>query len=295
MTRILKYNIENSCDEVSIREFLQKNQFQSKIISMLKRTENGITVDGKLAFTTHMLKIGQILVITILDEKPSENIVARDIFIDVVYEDLDILVINKPAFMPVHPSQGHFEDSLANGVAKYYEGEEFTFRCINRLDKNTSGLLIIAKNRLSSAILSNMVAQNQIFRRYLAICKGNIPCDSGKINAPIARAFDSTIERIVDFERGQYAVTNFSCILRKNSYSLLEITLETGRTHQIRVHLKHFGYPLIGDFLYNPDFDEINRQALHSYKLEFLHPITKEKMSFTSDLPCDMKKIFLKK
>ncbi|MFI3226386.1 MAG: RluA family pseudouridine synthase [Clostridia bacterium] len=292
MTRILKYNIENSQDEVTIRDFLRKREFQSKIISLLKRTQDGITVNGVHAFTTRKLSIGEQLVITILDEKPSENIVPRDVFVDIVFEDDDIMVINKQAGVPVHPSQGHFEDTLANGVALHFLGQEFTFRCINRLDKDTSGLLILAKNRLSSAILSNMVADNQIHRQYLAICKGTVEVERGKIDAPIARAYDSTIERVVDFERGQQAVTNFERVLCKNGHSLLALKLETGRTHQIRVHLKSFGYPLIGDFLYNPDFKNINRQALHSHKLEFLHPITKENMCFMSELPQDMSVIF---
>lgn len=292
MTRILTYNINKADDEICIREFLRKNQYQSKIISLLKRTENGITVDGKLAFTTYKLKIGEQLVITILDEKPSENILPRDIDIDIVYEDEDILVINKQASVPVHPSQGHFEDTLANGVAKHFEGQDFTFRCINRLDKDTSGLLIIAKNRLSSAILSNMVAENQIHRQYLAICKGEIEVTQGIIDAPIARTHNSTIERMVDFDRGQSAITNFECISCKNGYSLLGLRLETGRTHQIRVHLKYLGYPLIGDFLYNPDFEKIQRQALHSHKLEFLHPIKKNQLTFISKLPEDMRKVF---
>lgn len=293
MTRIFEFFIEKSIDEVDINNFLRKREFQSKIISLLKRTENGITVNGKLAFTTHKLKIGEHLIIKILDEKPSEQIVPRDVFVDIVFEDDDILVINKQAFVPVHPSQGHLEDSLANGLAKYYNGLDFTFRCINRLDKNTSGLLIIAKNRLSSGVLSNMVAQNQIHRQYLAICKGEMQEKSGTINFPIARVLDSTIMRSVDFEIGKQAITHFEKILSKNNHTLVALRLETGRTHQIRVHLKHIGYPIIGDFLYNPDFENIDRQALHSHKLEFLHPITKKEMTFICDLPEDMQKILL--
>ncbi|MFI3115652.1 MAG: RluA family pseudouridine synthase [Clostridia bacterium] len=292
MTRILEYFIENTDDEQTIERFLRKNQYQSKIISLLKRTENGITVNGVLAFTTHKLKIGETLLIKILDEKPSENIVPRDIFVDIVFEDDDILVINKQAFVPVHPSQGHFEDSLANGLSKYFLGKDFTFRCINRLDRQTSGLLIVAKNKLSASILSNMVANNEIKREYLAICKGDISPDFGRINASIARVFDSTIERVVDFERGQTAITNYKKIQFKNNHSLISLNLETGRTHQIRVHLKHINFPLIGDFLYNPDCSMIERQALHSHKLSFLHPITKNNMTFTQELPNDMAKIF---
>lgn len=289
MTRILEYIINQ---EETVKSFLNKNGFQAKILSQLKRTDDGITVNGNHAFVNYFMKNGDFLVVKIEDEAPSENIIPREIDFEIAFEDEDILVINKPAGLPVHPSQGHFEDTLANGVMHYYKDQEFIFRSINRLDKNTSGLLIIAKNRLSSGVLANDLQENLIKRNYYAVVKGDFPHDFIKIDAPIARAFDSTIERVVDFERGQSAITNVKKIEYKNGFSILEINLETGRTHQIRVHLKHIGFPLVGDFLYNPDYEKISRQALHSRVLEFAHPVTKNKMSFVCDMPLDMSKIF---
>ena len=212
-----------------------------------------------------------------------------------VYEDEDLLIINKPANMPIHPSMNHHEGTMANGLLYYFtqKGEAFTFRCINRLDRDTSGLTIVAKHLLSAGILSRQVSKHEIKRTYRAICHGKT-ADSGIIDAPIARAADSTIERCVNFETGEYAITHYKRIAydENKDLSLLELRLETGRTHQIRVHLKHIGHPIIGDFLYNPDYRYCSRQTLHSYSLSFTHPITKKEMHFASPLPEDLKCIF---
>ena len=142
----------------------------------------------------------------------------------------------------------------------------------------------------SASILSDMVQNREIRREYLAIASGEVP-ESGTITAPIARVEGSTIERKVDEESGEYACTHYKRLQYKNGYSLVSLKLETGRTHQIRVHLKHIGHPLPGDFLYNPDYSVINRQALHSYRLSFIHPITGKEMQFAAEMPGDMKAI----
>ncbi|MBQ8519365.1 MAG: RluA family pseudouridine synthase, partial [Agathobacter sp.] len=215
--------------------------------------------------------------------------------LNIVYEDEDLLVIDKPANMPIHPSMNHHEGTVANGLMYYFkeQGKEFTFRAINRLDRDTSGLAIVAKHLLSGGILSRQVSTKDIKRTYLAICHGKLP-ESGTIDAPIARMSDSTIERCVDLEKGEHAVTHYTRIAydEEKNLSLAELKLETGRTHQIRVHLKHLGYPIIGDFLYNPDYTFCKRQALHSASLSFIHPITKKEMHFASPLPEDLKCIF---
>ena len=211
---------------------------------------------------------------------------------DIVYEDEDILVINKAADTPIHPSQGNYENSLANGVAGYFKhkGENVVFRCINRLDRDTTGLVVIAKNMLSGAVLNQAMIQREIHRIYLAVVKGELP-ESGTIDFPIARKEGSTIERCVDFECGEHAVTHVQCVEKNEKYSLAKIWLETGRTHQIRVHMNAIGHPLPGDFLYHPDFSEIGRQALHSWRLEFMHPVTGALMKFEQPLPEDMRKL----
>ena len=193
--------------------------------------------------------------------------------LDILYEDEDILVLNKPADMPVHPSAGNYENTLANGVAWYYkqQGKAFVYRCINRLDRDTTGVLVLAKNPLSGALLSAQMKQRQIRRTYLALTDG-IPPERGTISAPVARMDASVITREVNFERGEAAVTHYERLAVSNGYALVELHLDTGRTHQIRVHMKYIGCPLPGDFLYHPVFDRIGRQALHSFQLDLLTP-----------------------
>jgi 23S rRNA pseudouridine1911/1915/1917 synthase len=168
-----------------------------------------------------------------------------------------------------------------------------TFRCVNRLDRDTTGLTMIAKHMLSSAILSRQITNREVHRTYLAIVEGDVPA-FGTIDAPIARKSGSTIERIVSEVDGARAVTHFKKIAYQNelSLSLIALQLETGRTHQIRVHMQHIGHPLIGDFLYNPESTVMSRQALHSFCLTFPHPITGESVTFYAPLPDDMKVLF---
>lgn len=292
MNRIFHFQITQQHAEEAIDFFLKSHGFSRHIISQLKKYDTGILVNNLHQNTRYHLKEGDLLSITIQESAPSQKIIPVPMDLNIVFEDEDILVLNKPADTPIHPSLNNYENSLANGVAFYYQKENspFVFRCINRLDRDTTGLTIIAKNSLSSAILSSMVSRRLIHREYVAIVKGNPP-DSGTIDAPIGRKSDSAIERIVDFECGEVAVTHYQKLVCDNNHSLLKLKLETGRTHQIRVHMKHIGYPLIGDYLYHPDYTYIKRQALHSYRLTFTHPITKEPLEFIAPLPPDMAEI----
>lgn len=292
MKRTFTYTIPTEYDGHTILSFLKDKQYSSQIITHLKRTKNGILRCGEWGRVRDILHTNDELTIQLVEEDSSENIVPVKLPLDIVYEDEDILVVNKAANTPIHPSQGNYDNTLANAVAFYYEqkGEHFTYRCINRLDRDTTGLLIIAKHMYSASLLSNMVAERKIHREYLAIATGEVP-NCGTITAPIARVDGSTIERQVDDINGEYACTHYKRVAYNNGYSLVSLKLETGRTHQIRVHMKHIGHPLPGDFLYNPDYSVIKRQALHSHKLCFNHPITKENMEFVAELPNDMKKI----
>lgn len=244
------------------------------------------------AYINDLLHTNDVLTIQIIEESSSDNIVPVKMELDIVYEDEDIIIINKASNTPIHPSMNNYDNSLANGLAYYYESQNlpFVFRCVNRLDKDTSGLVLLAKNMYSSCILSEMVRNREIHREYLALVEGKLN-DNGTIDAPIARKEGSVIERCIDFDHGQTAITHYSRLDYKNDFSLASIVLETGRTHQIRVHMKYIEHPLPGDFIYNPVFTHINRQALHSHKLSFVHPITKEAMAFVSPLPQDMKKL----
>ena len=275
-------------DGNKIEEFLRSRGYSKHLIIQLKLSPDGITIGGEKVYVTHVLKEGEILTIRLNETDTSENIVPTQMPLDIVYEDEDLFVINKPAGLPIHPSQGHYDHTLANGMAWYcaQHGEPFVYRAINRLDRDTTGALILAKNPLSAAILSVQMKKRQILRTYLALVDGLLP-DSGTINAPIARMEGSVITREVNFGTGESAITHYERLAAGKEYSLAELHLETGRTHQIRVHMKYIGHPLPGDYLYNPDYRRINRQPLHSYQLEFTHPITGKVMLFTAPLPID--------
>lgn len=288
--RIFQYNITKSDTYSNIHELLKAHGYSSTVIRHLKETENGIQRNGVWSRVYEPLCSGDTVTILLTEEASSENIVPTPLPLDIVYEDEDLLIINKPAGMPIHPSQGNYDNTLANACAYYFQqkGEPFTYRCINRLDRDTTGLLIIARHAYSASLLSSMVAKREIHREYLALATGLVP-DSGVIEAPIARVDGSTIEREVNFETGEFARTHYRRLEYKNGYSLVSLKLDTGRTHQIRVHMKYIGHPLPGDFLYNPDYSVIRRQALHSYRLTFTHPITGKELQFTAPLPDDMK------
>jgi len=290
MQRILNYVISAIQAGTSVGHFLRDNGYSHHIIVHLKKLEDGIMVNNVHAYTNQILQEDDCLTINIDERTASLNIEAINIPIDIVYEDDDIMVINKPSGMPVHPSQGNHDNTLANGVAYYFasQGIPYTYRCINRLDRDTTGLLVLAKNMLSAAILSQKMKERQINRTYFALVEG-CPPQRGTVNAPIGRKDDSTIERQINYEKGDNAITHYHRLETVNNISLVELHLETGRTHQIRVHMKHLGHPLVGDFLYNPTSQLLSRQALHSHQLSFNHPLTNELMTFTCPLPDDFK------
>ena len=258
------------------------------------KAAQGLAVDGIAAYAGYRLKTGQTVEVTLPEEEDSGNIVPVKLPLSIVYEDEDILVINKDAGVPIHPSQGHYDNTLANAVSWYFheKGEAFTYRVINRLDRDTTGLLVLARHMLSACILSEQMTGRRIRREYRAIVLGHTP-EEGTVDSPIARAEGSTIERRVDHETGERAVTHFRTLLynEEKDLSLVSLSLETGRTHQIRVHMRSIGHPLPGDFLYCPDYRYIDRQPLHSYLLRFEHPITGKEMEFTAGLPEDMKQL----
>ncbi|SDG39990.1 RluA family pseudouridine synthase [Marvinbryantia formatexigens] len=286
MKRILNYQIEKEWEGESAAAFLRAKGFSRHILTHLKQTEGGICRNGSRIWLSERLHFGDVLTVTFLEERSSENIVPVPMKLDIVYEDEDLLVIDKPADMPVHPSIHNFDNTLANGLAYYYEsrGEAFVYRCITRLDRDTTGLLLVAKNMLSGAFLAEMGKRREIHREYLAIVTGKTEAE-GTVDAPIARVEGSVLERCVDFQRGERAVTHYRTLEYRDGYSLVRLKLETGRTHQIRVHMKYIGHPLTGDFLYNPDYRLMDHQALHSHYLAFRHPITGERMEFTSQPP----------
>lgn len=276
--------------------FLKQKGFSSQNLVQLKKDPYAVRANGIPCFMNHILQPGDTLTLHIHEEHSSGKIPPVELPLDIIYEDEDLMVINKPAGMPIHPSMNNYYNSLANSLAYYFAQQNcpFVFRCINRLDRDTSGLTIVAKHYVSAGMLSTMIANKAssgITREYLAIVKGSVLPSEGTITAPLGRKEGSIIERCVDFEKGESAVTHYRVLDEKNGHSLVSLILETGRTHQIRIHMKYLGYPLIGDYLYNPDMEQIQRQALHAWKLSFVHPITGEKMQFTAPLPEDMAKV----
>ena len=293
MERTLTYTTENLITPLPVSHFLKQKGFSSQNLVQLKKSPAAVLANGVPCFMNHMLQPGDTLTLRIREVRSSEKIPPVDLPLNIVYEDEDLMVINKPAGMPIHPSMNNYYNSMANALAYYFEQQNcpFVFRCINRLDRDTSGLTIVAKHYVSAGMLSTMIANKAasgIMREYLAIVKGSVQPSEGTITAPLGRKEGSIIERTVDFEKGESAVTHYRVLDEKNGHSLVSLILETGRTHQIRIHMKYLGYPLIGDYLYNPDMEQIQRQALHAWKLSFVHPITGETLAFTAPLPEDM-------
>ena len=294
MERIFEYQITAAEEGRKIGDFLREKGYSRHLLRRLKETEDGLLRNAQPTFTTVALKAGDRIRVRLLEKaEGSEAIMPAPLPFEIVYEDEDLLVVNKPADMPIHPSFQNHGNTLADALTWHYQqhGEDFVYRCINRLDRDTTGLLIVAKHLLSASILSDMVGKREIHREYLAIVKG-IPPENGTISAPIGRKKGSAILREVNFETGEPAVTHFARLEIRNGLSLVSLKLETGRTHQIRVHMGYIGCPLIGDYLYYPECSRISRQALHSHRLSFLHPITGKALSFTAPLPEDMEKAF---
>ncbi|MCR5272956.1 MAG: RluA family pseudouridine synthase [Lachnospiraceae bacterium] len=294
MHRYIEYTIDDNSTELTVERYLRGKLYSKQNIVELKKIPDGVLKNGVFSRMNETIKCGDVLRIHITDPSSSEHVIPVKLPLEIVYEDEDIIVVDKPARMPTHPSMSNYDNSLANALAYYFKekNEDFVFRCTNRLDRDTSGLTVVAKHFVSGNILSEMGAKKMIKREYLAIASGHLVPLEGTIDAPIERVPGSVIRRCVDFENGERAVTHYKVVKYAKEHTLVSLVLETGRTHQIRVHLKYIGFPLIGDYLYNPDERLIQRQALHSHKLSFTHPMTGEALSFVSNMPKDMQYAF---
>lgn len=293
MNRNIDYIIDEDSAGLRVEQFLRRKRYSGQNLSEIKRMPKSILVNGVHYYMRQELSTGDHLQVRICETKNSEKIPPTNLPLDIIYEDEDLLVLNKPAGMPIHPSLNNYTNSMANALAYYFQsqGKPFIFRCCNRLDRDTSGLTIVSKHLVSGSILSDMTKYREVHREYLAIARGSVTPSEGTIQAPLGRKEGTIIERTVDWEHGEDAVTHYKVVKEANGHSLVSLRLETGRTHQIRIHMKYLGYPLIGDYLYNPVMEYMTRQALHSHHMKFTHPITGEHMSFTAPLPEDMARV----
>lgn len=320
---------------MSVGAFLKSKHYTHQTLVNLKKTAKSVVLNGEWVYLKTGIKAGDELRIFVSEETDSLKILPCVCKLDIVYEDEDLVIVNKPSNMPIHPSLNHYENTLANALMDYYQkqGKHFVFRCINRLDRDTTGLTMIAKHYLSAGILYSQMEKREIKRSYVAFCEGMHVEDgfqeitlrdlrvskrteesiskasggefsksfaenflktwngkfprSGRIDLPIYRADASLIKRCVN-ENGERAITNYRHVKKTNGIDVMEFRLETGRTHQIRVHMSSLGYPLLGDELYGGSCEKIKRTALHAAKLEFRHPITQENITVEAKLHTDM-------
>lgn len=271
---------------LDLEEFLFSQSLSGRLFRKLYK-EKQIYVNGKFKRKGLSLELGDTVSIYMEDEE--ENTLPQDIDIDIVYEDFDLLILNKQPNIVVHPTKSHQENTLSNGISYYFQknGIKKKIRFVNRLDMDTTGILIVAKNPFAHQQMALQFEANEVEKKYLAIVSGVVKDNEAYINFPIGREEDKSIRKMVR-ENGQDALTRYSVVERYKDASLLDVQIFTGRSHQIRVHLEHIGHPIIGDTLYNEESTHINRQALHSHYLKVKHPRTGESIEFIAPIPKDM-------
>lgn len=288
MDKKISVKIDNEYNGKCLKQILEKHfSLSRRIITDLKKTADGILVNGHKVFTDYIVKEGDVLSVNIKDEK--SDIPALFFQLDILFEDEDLIVLNKPRKMPTHTSLNHYEDTLANGLMYYYKDYNFTMRAITRLDRDTSGVVLVAKNPLSAALLSEAMKRGEIKKEYTAVVNGILNPKAGVITARIKRISESLILRCVA-EDGKEAITEYETISVKNGLSYVSLKPVTGRTHQLRVHMQFMCCPIYGDDMYGAQ--QLNEETrLHCRKVTFRHPFSKNTITVEAPLPEDIKEL----
>ncbi|MBP3502770.1 MAG: RluA family pseudouridine synthase [Clostridia bacterium] len=286
----LKYLVKSNDNYINVKEVLKAYfKISDRLLLRLKNSKN-ILLNGAPTYVSKEIKPNDEITVIIDFVEDNSNIVATKMKLNILYEDDYYLVINKPAHLPVHPSMLHYENSLSNGVKYYFDsiGLKKKIRPINRLDKDTSGIVIFAKNEYIQECLVSQMKTKNFQKEYIAVCDGIFEEKSGTINLPIGRKDGSIIERCIRSD-GDIAITHYEILKEHNNFSVVKCLLETGRTHQIRVHMSAINHPILGDSLYGNPHTDISRQLLHAYKVQFIHPISKIYVEYVAPIPEDMK------
>ncbi len=293
MERYLYATATASDDGKYLKDFLrEKWRLSAALLSELKERDDGITVNGQRVTVRYLLQPEDSVRISVGDYGADSGFAETPMPLDILYEDSDVILLNKPPFLPVHPSKGHADDTLANGLTAYYhqKGETFVSRCVLRLDANTSGVVLFAKNAYAHDRIRRQFADGSVIKEYHALVHGQPPLH-GRIDAPILRPEEATLKRIVH-DDGKPSVTEYFTEKSDGKLSLLRVKPHTGRTHQIRLHLSHLGHPLVSDFLYGNESDGVlSRHGLHCSSVSFVHPVTKKRVTVKAPLAPDMEKV----
>ncbi len=293
----MSWTINGLSDKKTLADYLKENvNFSSRLIKLAKSADALLSVNGKHRTVRYQVKEHDQITIRFPNEAINTSLKATKLPLDIIYEDDHLIVFNKKAGQVTVPSVNQRENSLSNAILYYYKVNNlpYTVHIVTRLDRDTSGLVLVAKHQYAHSLLAQLQMQGKITRKYTGFITGKLNEKKSTIDAPIGRSSHSIIEREVT-KLGDKAITHYEVIKEYDDYSYVQINLETGRTHQIRVHFAYLGHPLVGDDLYGMKSNYIKRQALHSEKLEFTHPITQKKLHLHASLPKDLLKLFDKK